>query len=171
MILKRLFGDRSPDPSEALYAAIVAAARQEKFYAEWKVPDTMDGRFDMLVLHMFLVLERLRGFGEESEKLRQALTDKFFAEMDAALREVGVGDLAVGKKVRKMAEAFFGRMTAYSKAVESGEGALAEALARNIFAGHDEHHAAALAQWTLNAIAALSNIKYTDMSQGHVRFE
>jgi cytochrome b pre-mRNA-processing protein 3 len=171
MILKRLFGDRSPDPSEALYVAIVAAARQEKFYAEWKVPDTLDGRFDVLVLHMFLVLDRLRSFGTESELLRQALTDKFFAEMDAALREVGVGDLAVGKKVRKMAEAFFGRVTAYAAAIQTGNDALAEAMARNIYAGADSSHATDLASWTLRAVDALSHQTYKIMAQGQVRFE
>ena len=92
-MLKWLFGRKSVDPSEALYVTLSHAARKEQFYAAWGVPDSMDGRFDMLVLHMFLTLDRLRAFGAESETLRQALTDRFFAAMDAALREVGVGDL------------------------------------------------------------------------------
>ncbi len=151
MILQRLFGRKKLDPSDALYASIVAAARQEKFYADWRVPDTLDGRFEMMVLHVFLVLDRLRGFGAEADVLKQALTDRFFAEMDAALREVGVGDLAVGKKVRKMAEAFYGRATAYTGGLAKSEPELAEALKRNVFAEADATHVNTLAKWTLKA--------------------
>jgi cytochrome b pre-mRNA-processing protein 3 len=171
MIFQRLFGRKKIDPSEALYGAIVAAARQEKFYAQWLVPDTLDGRFDMMVLHMFLVLDRLRGFGAEAEVLKQALTDRFFAEMDAALREVGVGDLVVGKKVRKMAEAFYGRATAYTSAMAAGETALAEALARNIYAGANAKHAVDLAKWSLQARQVLAKLSYDDVATGRVRFE
>jgi cytochrome b pre-mRNA-processing protein 3 len=171
VILKRLFGQGKPDPSEALYATIVAAARQEKFYARWQVPDTMDGRFDILILHMFLVLDRLRSFGNESEELRQALTDRFFAAIDAALREVGVGDLAVGKKVRKMAEAFFGRVAAYTAGIEEGDQALREALSRNVFADGDDSHASDLAMWTLNAKRLISTHDLETISTGNVRFE
>jgi cytochrome b pre-mRNA-processing protein 3 len=170
VILKALFGRNTADPSDALYAAIVAAARQEKFYAEWQVPDTMDGRFDMQVLHMYLVLEHLGEFGTEAASLRQALTDRFFAAMDAALREVGVGDLAVGKKVRKMAEAFFGRITAYSKAASS-KADLREALTRNIFAEANADHAADLATWTLQARLLLKSQTLDALAQGNVRFE
>jgi cytochrome b pre-mRNA-processing protein 3 len=171
VIFKRLFGQRKPDPSEALYAAIVAAARQEKFYAEWQVPDTLDGRFDLMVLHMFLTLDRLRHFGAESEVLRQALTDRFFAAMDAALREVGVGDISVGKKVRKMAEAFFGRVAAYTAGMEKSEAELSDALKRNIYADVDGRHAIDLARWVLQAKAILAKQELNDIAQGHVRFE
>jgi cytochrome b pre-mRNA-processing protein 3 len=171
MILQRLFGKPKADPSDAVYAAIVAAARQPKFYAEWKVPDTMDGRFDMMVLHVFLVIDRLRSFGPEAEDIRQALTDRFFAEMDSALREAGVGDLTVGKKVRKMAEAYFGRATAYTTAMASGEAALTEAMARNVFAGADASHAVDLAKWTLQAKQVLAGCSLDAMRAGAIRFE
>jgi cytochrome b pre-mRNA-processing protein 3 len=172
VILRWLFGRRRPDPSEALYAAIVAAARQEKFYAQWGVPDTLNGRFDMMVLHTFLVMERLRDFGSESEELSQALINGFFAQMDAALREVGVGDLVVGKKVRKMAEAYFGRATAYAKALADDDTtALAEAVARNVYAGTDAKHAADVAQWARLAKAALKQQALAELAQGQVRFE
>jgi cytochrome b pre-mRNA-processing protein 3 len=169
VILKALFGRKPADPSEALYASIVAAARQQKFYADWGVPDTMDGRFDMQVLHMYLVLERLREFGTEAEPLRQALTDRFFAAMDAALREVGVGDLAVGKKVRKMAEAFFGRVKVYAAAQSINE--LREALTRNIFAEANAVHAGALATWTRQAQQLLKTQDLDALALGNVRFE
>ncbi len=171
MIFQRLFGRKKPDPCDALYGAIVAAARQEKFYAQWQVPDTMDGRFDMMTLHVFLVLDRLRGFGLEAEELRQALTDRFFAEMDSALREIGVGDLSVGKKVRKMAEAFFGRATAYTTSMANGETAMAEALARNVYAEADAFHAPALSKWSLQARVVLATLPYAEFAAGRVRFE
>jgi cytochrome b pre-mRNA-processing protein 3 len=89
-MLRGLFKPKS-NPAAALYAAIVAAARQPKFYAEWGVPDTVDGRFDMIVLHLYLVLARLR---ENAPELCQALTDTFCTDMDSNLREMGAGDLA-----------------------------------------------------------------------------
>jgi cytochrome b pre-mRNA-processing protein 3 len=171
VIFQRLFGRRKPDPSEAVYAAIVAAARQEKLYAQWLVPDTLDGRFEMMVLHMFLILDRLRSCGGEADDLRQALTDRFFAAMDSALREVGVGDLSVGKKVRKMAEAFFGRATAYTAAMAQGEAAVTEALTRNVFADSDATRAAALAKWTFQAKDVLAKQNFADIAAGRLRFE
>ena len=171
MILQRLFGKTKPDPSDALYAAIVAAARQQKFYSEWKVPDTLDGRFDMMVLHVFLVMDRLRALGAEAEELRQALTDHFFAEMDSALREVGVGDLVVGKKVRKLAEAYFGRATAYTTAMSAGESDMQDALSRNVFAGADATRAMDVAKWSLQARNTLANYGLADFKSGQVSFE
>jgi cytochrome b pre-mRNA-processing protein 3 len=171
VIFQNLFGWKKPDPSDALYGAIVAAARQEKFYAQWLVPDSLDGRFDMMVLHMFLVLDRLRSFGSEGDTLRQALTDRFFAEMDSALREVGVGDLSVGKKVRKMAEAFFGRATVYTTAMAAGETAMVNALARNIYAESDASKAGELAKWSLQARNVLAKLNLDEFTSGKVRFE
>ena len=82
------------------------------------VADTIDGRFEMIVLHLFLVLNRLKGEGVED--LRQNLTDEFFSDMDRSLRELGVSDVAVGKKVRKIAESYYGRVTAYDRALSGG---------------------------------------------------
>jgi cytochrome b pre-mRNA-processing protein 3 len=129
MILKRLFR-RGPTAERSSYEAIVAAARHPVFYADWGVPDTLDGRFDMISLHAFLVLDRLKGV---EEAFRQGLVDELFADMDRSLREMGVGDLSVGKKVRKMAEVFYGRVAAYDAALERGPEALEAAIARNVF--------------------------------------
>ncbi len=131
MIFSRFFGKTRPQP-EALYAAIVAAARQPKFYAEWAVPDTVDGRFDMIVLHLYLVFDRLR---TEPLEFRQSLSALFFADMDRSIREMGAGDLSVGKKVRRMAEAFGGRVEAYELARAEGALAIEQALTRNVYAG------------------------------------
>jgi cytochrome b pre-mRNA-processing protein 3 len=169
MILKRLFAAKT-DPSRALYDGIVAAARQERFYADWGVPDTVDGRFDMIALHLYLVLDRLKGRDGAAGSLGQALTDAFFLDMDRSLREMGVGDLAVGKKVRKMAEAFYGRVTAYDAAVKAGEAALQAALARNVYAGADASQAPKLAAWAAAVRASLAGQSDTDLAAGTVRF-
>jgi cytochrome b pre-mRNA-processing protein 3 len=169
MILNRLFMPK-PDPSAALYGAIVAAARQPRFYAEWGVPDSVDGRFDMIVLHLFLVLDRLNNGGAATEKYRQSLTDGFFLDMDRSLREMGVGDLAVGKKVRRMAEAYYGRLTAYAAAMAGEEPALAAALARNVFAGVEQSGAGLLADWTRAAKSGLARQDIAPIMAGTVRF-
>lgn len=154
MILQRLLG-RKTRSAEILYSAIVTAARQPRFYAEWAVPDTVDGRFDMIVLHLFLVLNRLRT-GKEHERLSQDLTDAFFDDMDRSLREMGVGDLSVGKKVRKMAEACYGRLTAYGKAIAGNDGELEQTVARNVYAGGaNGEDVAKLSAWVREARAML----------------
>lgn len=154
MILRQLFS-KKPDQTQALYGAIVAAARQPKFYQAMAVPDTVDGRFDMVVLVLFLVLERLQG---EASETRQNLTDYFFMDMDRSLREMGVGDLSVGKKVRRMAEAFHGRIQAYVVATQQGGAALNSALQRNVYGGEASPESVLLLRWMKDARAILANI-------------
>lgn len=132
-----LFAGKPPDArAVALYSGIVAQSRQAGFYRDHGVPDSLDGRFDMVVLHSFLVMRRLRRIGTEAEQLSQQLFDLMFADMDSNLREIGVGDLSVGKKVKTMAQAFYGRVESYEAALQaSDDAALREALARNLYAG------------------------------------
>ncbi len=167
MILQRLFA-RKPNPAAALYDAIVAAARQPRFFAEWGVPDTVDGRFDVIVLHLFLVLDRLKG---EPAEIRQKLIDYFFSDMDNSLREMGVGDVSVGKKVRKMAEAFYGRLTAYSTALREGEVALVASIERNVYAGEKNVSTVALAHWVVLAHTALSTQPVENILLANLKFE
>lgn len=129
-----------PNPTRAqasdVYARIVLQAREPAFYGDAGVPDTLDGRFDLLILHCFLVMRRLgREEGDEAAKaLSQAIYDVMFADFDRTLREMGVGDVGVGKRVNQMSKAFFGRVAAYEDAMASGEEAkLADALRRNLF--------------------------------------
>jgi cytochrome b pre-mRNA-processing protein 3 len=117
-----------------LYAKAVAQARQPWFYRDLDVPDSVDGRFDLLVLHMFLLLHRLGGEGPATRALAQALFDLMFADMDQSLREMGVSDMAVGKRVKEMARAFYGRIDAYEPVLADPAG-LKEALARNLYRG------------------------------------
>ena len=119
------------------YAALVAQARRHEFYESLAVPDTLDGRFDLIVLHSSLYLKRLRAAGREGRELAQAVFDTMFDNLDQSLRELGVGDVTLPKKVRAMVSAFYGRASAYDKAMaDEWKGALAEALVRNIYAGN-----------------------------------
>jgi cytochrome b pre-mRNA-processing protein 3 len=168
MILKRLF-QRSAKAERSCYEAIVAAARHPTFYADWGVPDTLDGRFDMIALYTFLVLDRLKG---EEPAFRQALVDEFFADMDRSLREMGVGDLSVGKKVRKMAEAFYGRLAAYDQALAGEAAALEGALARNIFPDQPESPGARLlAAHVMAERANLAGQNTSGIAAGRVSFK
>lgn len=115
----------------ALQDAIVAGSRRESFYTRLGVPDTLDGRFGLLAIHAFLVLRRLRGVADD---LAQQVFDRLFAQLDLNLRELGVGDLGVGKRVRAMAEALYGCMSVYEAALKnSDDEALHRALANNLF--------------------------------------
>ena len=117
----------------ALYRQIVAQARQPAFYTQFGVPDTLDGRFELLVMHATLVFRRLKADASASA-FAQELFDYMFADMDQALREMGVGDLSVGKHVKRMVQGFYGRVVAYDSALtERSREKLAAALRRNVY--------------------------------------
>jgi len=134
-MLKRLFSrSRFDDTTHDLYDTIVAQARQPVLYTDLAVPDSLDGRFDLVVLHAILVLRRLRRGGDAGAAAAQAVFDIMFADFDRSLREIGVGDLSVGKKIKQMAQAFYGRAQSYGAALDSGEAAaLADVLRRNLY--------------------------------------
>jgi len=135
-MFQRLFGrERHANRAitEALYAQIVAAARQTVFYSDWNIPDTPLGRFEMLSLHMFLLQNRLRGEGGAAGEIAQVLIDEFFLDVDHSLRELGIGDVGVPKRMKKLAKMFYGRTAAYDDALErEDQEALAAALSRNV---------------------------------------
>jgi cytochrome b pre-mRNA-processing protein 3 len=119
-----------------LYGAAVAAAREPFLYTDLGVPDTLDGRFDMVGLHVFLLIQRLKTDPSPGPALAQAVFDAMFSDMDVNLREMGVGDLSVGRKVRVMWEAFHGRAAAYAAAMNAGDMmALDATLDRNVWRG------------------------------------
>ena len=119
-----------------LYTAAVGAARDPYIFETLGVPDTLDGRFDVIGLYVFLVVHRLHAASKEGQALAQAVFDAMFSDMDINLREIGVGDMTVGKRVRAMWEAFNGRSTAYAAALDSGDlTALTDAVARNVWRG------------------------------------
>lgn len=131
MPLAGLFNRKSRTAVQALYGAIVAAARNPAFYAEWGVPDTLDGRFELIALHAFLAIRRLKQSGDNTA-FAQALFDTMFADLDRNLREMGVGDLSVGRQVKTMAKAFYGRVVAYGRGL-AGSDNLDNALRRNLY--------------------------------------
>ena len=135
-MFKRLLGiSRSPNQEivDALYEQIVAAARQTRFYSDWNVPDTPLGRFEMLSLHMFLFLHRARGRTGLLEAVAQECVEAFFTDIDHSLRELGIGDLSVPKRMKKLARMFYGRAQSYGEALDAGDrAAMAAALSRNV---------------------------------------
>jgi cytochrome b pre-mRNA-processing protein 3 len=154
---------------EAIYGMIVAQAREPLFYRAMGVPDTVNGRFDMMLLHMWMVLRRLRPV-EGGAEFSQALFDHFCADMDANLREMGVGDLTVPKRLQKFGEAFYGRAAAYDSALDQGDEQLAQALRRNILDGGDIGQAGQLAAYAKAVIAALAGLDDGSAGKGSWRF-
>jgi cytochrome b pre-mRNA-processing protein 3 len=135
-MISRLFRRTPPDPSIAsLYGTIVAQARVPAFYQSHGVPDTVNGRLEMIMLHVVLFLRRVEGEAEPVRAFGQGLFDHFCRDMDANMREMGVGDLGVPRRMRQIGEAFYGRQAAYRSALAaSGQEALAAALQRNVYA-------------------------------------
>ena len=160
----------SPKPTiEAIYGMIVAQARLPAFYERHGVPDTVNGRFDMVLLHMWLVLRRLRSAAGASE-LSQGLFDRFCSDMDDNLRELGVSDLSVPKKMLGFAEAFYGRTAAYDAALLAGGTALEQALARNVLLAADATHASALAAYVRAATGELDAVGDRQLLAGEWSF-
>jgi cytochrome b pre-mRNA-processing protein 3 len=156
---------------ERLYGAIVAQAREPVFYLDFGVPDTVEGRFDFLVLHMHLASERLAAAGEEGVALGQELLDRFFEDMDASLREIGIGDLTVPKKMRTLAEAYLGRSTLYKDAIAKGDrSSLAAAIARNIQGHEDGARAVPLADYAFDAARNLNAQPFEQFLEGRAGF-
>jgi cytochrome b pre-mRNA-processing protein 3 len=145
--------------SDNLVAQLTAQARLPVFYAELGVADSVDGRFDLLVLHAWLVLDRLADQGERD--LSQLLVDGLFAQFDEALRQQGAGDMGMGRRMTRMADAFYGRLKAYREAPDT-EG-LAAALLRNVYRGEGARveDAKALAIYALGARARLATADLT----------
>jgi cytochrome b pre-mRNA-processing protein 3 len=154
-----------------LYGAAVAAARNPFLYREIGVPDTLDGRFDLVGLHAFLLIRRLQSLPPPGPALAQAVFDAMFHDMDLNLREMGVGDLSVGRKVRDMWEAFHGRASAYQAALAAGDlAALAEALRRNVWRGAADAPAEALAALAVAQDAHLARQDLAALARGIVDF-
>jgi cytochrome b pre-mRNA-processing protein 3 len=142
---------------DAIYGMIVTQAREPLFYRDLGVPDTVNGRFDLIVLHLWTVLRRF-GAIDGMAGLAQALFDRFCADMDDNLREMAIGDLAVPKKMQAVGEAFYGRIAAYDMALTDGPEALAQAISRNILDGGGIERARRLAAYATAIIAAFEKL-------------
>jgi len=173
MTFSRFFRQSAaPSPAEALYLALVRQARQPAFYAGLGVPDSLDGRFDMVALHMALLLLRLKAEGAAGEALAQALFDIMFADMDRSLREMGVGDLGVGKRVKDMAAALYGRAAAYETGLQGADAMLEAAVARNLYGTAAPSPGAAsiatMARYVRQAAASLAAQPLTALAAGRI---
>jgi cytochrome b pre-mRNA-processing protein 3 len=158
--------------TDVLYGEIVAAARQPLFYAAYNVPDTPLGRFEMLSLHLFLILHRLRSEEGTAKDIAQELTDEFFLDVDHSLRELGIGDHGIPRRVKKLGRMFYGRANAYGQALdESDLPALAASLKRNIHPDMESWpEAEQLAAYVLGAWRHLSEADAGAFSSGTFRF-
>jgi cytochrome b pre-mRNA-processing protein 3 len=174
MMFDRWFARKPPEHSEEVYRRIVAQARRPEFYGGAGVPDSLDGRFEMLALHLFLVLHRLkRARGEPAcAALAQALADRTAADLDANLREMGAGDLGVGRRVKRMAGALYGRIAAYEAGIDGGEAALRQAIRRYLFATVEPApgHVEAMARYVLAGHDILAEIPAAALAKGAVDF-
>lgn len=147
-------------------------ARSPTLFGEFGVPDTVDGRFEMVALHTFLVLRRLKGATDSGATLGQDLFDVMFEDMDVSLREMGAGDMGVGKRVKAMVQAFYGRVAAYEKGLAGGETDLKVALRRNVYRAGDvsEDAVAALARYVSDQDRHLVDISPERIAAGDFRF-
>ena len=159
----------TPGTIEAIYGMIVTQAREPLFYRDLGVPDTVNGRFDLLLVHLWLVLRRLNSVGSGTA-LSQALFDHFCADMDDNLREMGVGDLAVPKRMQAFGEAFYGRTAAYDMALTESSEAFAQALCKNVLNGEKIDKARELAAYAEAAMAKLDRLDGASLLAGRWAF-
>ena len=159
-----------PDTISALYGTIVAQARLPQLYRDYAVPDTVNGRFDLIVLHLVLVLDRFAEY-DGLRALGQGVFDRFCQDMDDNLREMGVGDLAVPREMRRVGEAFYGREQAYRAALaEADDKALVAALARDIYGAAQFTLAHRLAAYVREAVRQLKALDEATLAAGAVVF-
>ena len=159
-MFQRLFRERpAVAAGKALYTPLIEQARRPAFYVEGRVADTPNGRFELYSLHLALMVGRLRGSGAFAAEASQALFDTFLAGLDDGLRELGVGDLTVPKKMRRLGEALYGRLKGYDAALaeDAPADALEAMLGRTLYAGVEGAPVDALAAYVRAAAAALAS--------------
>lgn len=172
-MFQRLFSKRQAVDAGALYAALVEAARRPGFYEAGGVQDSVEGRFEMLALHVYLVLRRARAEGDAAAPFSQSLFDTFCRDIDVNLRELGAGDMSIGKRVKGYVKSFYGRIAAYDQAIDDDDmAALSDAIDRNLLGGAPESDETtmALARYTMSANSGLTDQAFADIVQGKVEF-
>lgn len=156
--LVRLFRpDAETHHAYSLYALINEQSRQEQFFTQWEVPDSIDGRFELIVLHMFIYLYALKKRSEDTMRLQRRVIEAFFEDMDRSLREIGVSDTGVSRRMKAMANAFYGRLHAYEQAIHDDD-ALMGALRTNLYGTtHAPEHLECVVAYIREQIAVLAN--------------
>jgi len=163
--------DRKQTAAFELYTAMVTQARKPEFYAKLGVPDTMEGRFDLILVHAFVLFRRLKS--EDGDRdLAQNIFDVMFSDLDQNMREMGIGDVGILKRIRKMSESYHGRVVAYEEAVQSGAAELAAALNRNLYADTDatDEQLMVMVGYVHDALATLAKQPILDLQDGAVHF-
>lgn len=172
--LGRIFGgDPLAVPARAIYEGIVSQARQPAFYTACGVPDTLDGRFELVALHAFLVLRRLNRGGGSAADLAQTLVDTLVQDLDRSLREMGVGDLGISRRVKEMARGFYGRIAAYEAGLDGSGDMLQAALLRNLYGTVEaapESAVTAMTTYIRREAAGLDDQELVDLMTGTVAF-
>ena len=158
------------DAAERVYAACLTAARRPELYLGYGVPDTLQGRFEMVAFALFPVLNRLMHEPGDDPELARLVSESFVDDMDAAFREMGLSDTAVPKRMKTLYSSFAGRVTAYRQAM-GDERTLAGAVARNVFPDEPEdERAGALATYLKAATAAVAAVELSALRRGEVPF-
>lgn len=171
MLLDRLFRAKPAQTAgRALYALAVAPSRDARLYVDLEAPDTVEGRFEIYTLHVMLLLDRLRGQGAAATEVSQALFDEYLKALDHGLRELGVGDLSVGRKMRKLGEAFYGRGKSYDAAFAAlpDEAPLEALLTRTVYAEKATAKVDALAAYVVAQRASLADQPLDRLLAGEV---
>ena len=159
---------------ERQYAEITGAARSPVFYETMGVPDTVMGRFEMISIHLILYLRRTGSAGEAARALAQDVVDAFFEDVNHSIRELGIGDMGVPKRMKKLARMFYGRVQSYSQAIDNGDReALMQALSRNIHpeAGEGAPSVESLSRWMFDTAARLDNVAEAMLASGRLSFD
>jgi len=164
--------DRREVIAQRLYAAIAAQARRPDFFLSGGVPDTIDGRFEMVTLHAFLLFRRLKGHGEKAAAVAQSVYDVMFGDFDVSVRELGAQDLGVGRRIKFMTEAMNGRFIAYEAGIAAGPAGLELALKRNLYGTIEpvEECLKRMAEYTRQADAEISGQPIDQLMRGVVHF-
>jgi len=167
---------KTKDIAHELFTKIVTQSRQLRFYESWQVTDTLDGRFDLIILHVCLVVDRLEPHSQDRKValLIRYLQEVLFDNMDMSLRELGVGDMSVGKKIKIMAEAYYGRKKTYQEIIRSNNGPkdLKDALVRNIYRDQkpDDKTLEDFVSYVFRQIECLEKQPYEDLMSGKIIF-
>lgn len=168
MLLRLFRGAANRKVIDRIHGEIVAAARDRTLFTDYGIEDTLEGRFESLTLHGAAVLRRLQALPQPGPDLAQDVADALFRHFDVALREMGVGDISVPKRMKTMAEAFLGRAKAYAEAGEMDPAALAAALSRNVYAGRSD--GMRLARYAIQMNDGLDRLTLDDFLRGPIPF-
>jgi cytochrome b pre-mRNA-processing protein 3 len=171
-MISRLHRKSVRDAAELAYRRVVEQARQPLFYAGFGVPDTLDGRFELICLHAFLYLHRLKAERPQASAPAQAFFDAMFTDLDRALRELGTSDLRIGKEIKRMAQGFYGRIRAYEEGIAADDAVLGAAVARNLFGtvAKPAVHLGAVIRYVRRVADDLGSQSAADLIAGCVRF-